>query len=151
MLRCIEAVQHKGMREPERLVGLVATVCRRYISAEYSRRAMERETINVEMIQIPAVGPDINEALGRSRVLAAATTALAELSEKEREILVRFYIKDQDKEQICAAMQLDSVQFRNLKHRAKQKVGERGRRILHSRLPLPFPQPTSGRVAAILG
>ena len=47
---------------------------------------------------------------------------LASLSSKEREILTRFYLREQTKEQICEAMSLTDTQFRLTKSRAKQHL-----------------------------
>jgi RNA polymerase sigma-70 factor (ECF subfamily) len=60
------------------------------------------------------------------------TSVLRELSERDREILVRFYLKEEPQEQICREMSLTETQFRLLKSRAKAKFGEIGRKKLAS-------------------
>jgi RNA polymerase sigma-70 factor, ECF subfamily len=59
-------------------------------------------------------------------------SALAALSERDRDILIRFYLKEQPQEQICREMSLTETQFRLLKSRAKAKFGEIGRKKLAS-------------------
>ena len=54
------------------------------------------------------------------------------LSERDRDILIRFYLKEQPQEQICKEMALTETQFRLLKSRAKAKFGEIGRKKLTS-------------------
>lgn len=51
---------------------------------------------------------------------------LGELGEREREILTRFYLYEQPKEQICEEMQLTDTQFRLTKSRAKQRLSRIG-------------------------
>ena len=64
-------------------------------------------------------------------------TALRELSERDREILTRFYLWDQTPEQICAEMCLSPDQLRILKSRAKQRIIDRSKPgISRSRLKL---------------
>ncbi len=60
-------------------------------------------------------------------------TVLGELSEKDREILTRFYLHEQSQEQICEDMNLSDTQFRLLKSRAKARFGELGRRKLQQK------------------
>ena len=59
-------------------------------------------------------------------------SALASLSDRDRDILVRFYLKEQPQEQICREMSLTETQFRLLKSRAKAKFGEVGKKKLAS-------------------
>ncbi|MGH9581599.1 MAG: sigma factor-like helix-turn-helix DNA-binding protein, partial [Bryobacteraceae bacterium] len=59
-------------------------------------------------------------------------TVLACLSQRDRDILVRFYLQEQPQEQICREMSLTETQFRLLKSRAKAKFGEIGRKKLAS-------------------
>lgn len=61
------------------------------------------------------------------------TSVLRELSEKDREILTRFYLHEQTQEQICDDMELSDTQFRLLKSRAKNRFGELGRKKLQQR------------------
>ena len=59
-------------------------------------------------------------------------SALAQLSERDRDILIRFYLKEQSQQQICEEMRLTETQFRLLKSRAKAKFGEIGKKKLAS-------------------
>src|SRR5205823_10661645 len=61
---------------------------------------------------------------------------LGELSERDREILTRFYVDEQSQNQICSEMGLTETQFRLLKSRAKARFGELGRKkLVHKSLP----------------
>jgi RNA polymerase sigma-70 factor (ECF subfamily) len=55
------------------------------------------------------------------------------LSDRDREILTRFYLDEQTQEQICGEMNLTETQFRLLKSRAKARFGELGRRKLQQK------------------
>jgi RNA polymerase sigma factor (sigma-70 family) len=69
------------------------------------------------------------EAMIRQKA-ALMESALSALSERDREILVRFYLKEQPQDQICREMDLTETQFRLLKSRAKAKFGEIGKKKL---------------------
>jgi DNA-directed RNA polymerase specialized sigma24 family protein len=45
--------------------------------------------------------------------------ALADISPREREILARYYLLEQSREEICCDMELSENQFRSLKSRVK--------------------------------
>jgi DNA-directed RNA polymerase specialized sigma24 family protein len=51
------------------------------------------------------------------------------VSERDREILRRFYLLEQPQELICAEMGLSYNQFRLLKSRAKARFGKLGKRL----------------------
>ena len=57
---------------------------------------------------------------------------LSTLSRREREILTRFYLHEQSKDQICEEMALTDTQFRLAKSRAKQRLSRMGQQ-LHER------------------
>ena len=58
---------------------------------------------------------------------------LQELGIRDREILTRFYLREQSQEQICVEMGLSETQFRLLKSRAKARFGELGKKKLAGR------------------
>ncbi|HEV2690756.1 MAG TPA: sigma factor-like helix-turn-helix DNA-binding protein [Bryobacteraceae bacterium] len=63
---------------------------------------------------------------------------LANLSERDCEILTRFYLREESQEQICEEMNLSETQFRLLKSRAKARFGEIGKRKLLRKPPASF-------------
>jgi RNA polymerase sigma-70 factor, ECF subfamily len=46
---------------------------------------------------------------------------LQEMSERDRQILYRFYIAEEDKDRICADLQLSSLHFNRVLHRARER------------------------------
>ena len=57
-----------------------------------------------------------------------AMRVLQSLPHRDREVLVRFYLREETPEQICAALEITQTQFRLIKSRAKTRYGELGRR-----------------------
>jgi DNA-directed RNA polymerase specialized sigma24 family protein len=51
---------------------------------------------------------------------------LAQMPERQREVLERFYLHEQTPEQICQEMSLTETQFRLMRSRAKAAFGTRG-------------------------
>jgi RNA polymerase sigma-70 factor (ECF subfamily) len=128
----VQAIQRGELREPERLMGFVRTVVRRQVAA-YIDRAVHRRRDEVEMdtvIRLIDIGsnPEVN-AIARQRV-DLARSVLDRMTSRDREILSRFYLREQTQEQICREMHLTGTQFRLLKSRAKSRFAEIGQRRL---------------------
>ena len=130
----VNAIQRGDLREPERLMGFVRTVVRRQVAA-YIEQAVHtrREQADIETgitVADRKQNPE-QEAMLRQKA-DLMKSALAALSQRDRDILVRFYLKEQPQDQICREMALTETQFRLLKSRAKAKFGEIGRKKLAS-------------------
>jgi RNA polymerase sigma-70 factor (ECF subfamily) len=128
----VNAIQRGDLREPERLMGFVRTVVRRQVAA-YIEEAVHtrREQADLETgvtVADRKQNPE-QEAMVRQKA-ELMKSALAALSNRDRDILVRFYLQEQTQEQICREMRLTETQFRLLKSRAKAKFGEIGRKKL---------------------
>ena len=60
-----------------------------------------------------------------------AYRVLKGISRRDREILVRFYLREEPLDVICEKMNLTITQFRLLKSRAKARFGQLGKRSLN--------------------
>jgi RNA polymerase sigma-70 factor, ECF subfamily len=128
----VNAIKRGDLREPERLMGFVRTVVRRQVAA-YIEHAVHtrREQADLETgvsVADRKENPE-QEAMIRQKA-ELMRSALSALSQRDRDILVRFYLQEQPQEQICREMALTETQFRLLKSRAKAKFGEIGRKKL---------------------
>ena len=115
-------------------MGFVRTVVRRQVAA-YIETAVHtrREQTDLETgvtVADRRQNPEPEAMLRQSAELMKS--ALAQLSERDRDILIRFYLKEQSQQQICEEMRLTETQFRLLKSRAKAKFGEIGKKKLAS-------------------
>jgi len=130
----VNAIKRGDLREPERLMGFVRTVVRRQVAA-YIENAVHTRREQADLESGVAVADKTQnpeqEAIGRQKA-ELMKSALEALSKRDRDILVRFYLKEQTQEQICREMELSETQFRLLKSRAKAKFGEIGKKKLAS-------------------
>lgn len=129
----VQCIQRGELREPDRLMGFVRTVVRRQVAARIHQAAHER----ADPLD-PERGTASQDEDPEARIIEAERSALVrsvldELSERDREILRRFYLLEQPQEQICAEMGLSVTQFRLLKSRAKLRFGEIGKKRLAHR------------------
>jgi RNA polymerase sigma-70 factor, ECF subfamily len=135
----VKAIQRGDLREPERLMGFVRTVAHRQVAA-YIGKAIESRRDETDLKDGVTVADRTQnpeqQAIVRQRA-ELMQSSLSALSEKDREILVRFYLEEQPQEQICCEMDLTETQYRLLKSRAKFKFGEIGRKKLAGNGTLP--------------
>lgn len=126
----MQSIQRGDLREPERLMGYVRTVLRRQV-AGYIEIAMHTRRNMVEMepglnLTDRTISPERRTVERQTHELALRL--LRSLPERDREVLVRFYLEEQEPDQICREMELTETQFRLIKSRAKARYGELGKR-----------------------
>jgi len=136
----VQAIQRGDLREPERLMGFVRTVVRRQVAAHidqmvHSRRDELHLDVGVRVVD-GRRNPEQNMAFQQK--VDFMVEILNQLSERDREILTRFYLHEETQEEICEDMTLTETQFRLLKSRAKARFGELGKRKLQQKMLVPF-------------
>jgi RNA polymerase sigma factor (sigma-70 family) len=120
----VETIHRGELREPERLMGFVRTVLNRQLSAEISQLIRTREhNINVDSAEyLTAAEPDPEEQAAIHQKVALMKRALRKLSERDFEVLTRFYLREQSPERIRLEMGLTETQFHLIKSRAKERL-----------------------------
>jgi RNA polymerase sigma-70 factor (ECF subfamily) len=131
----VQAIRKGELREPERLMGFVRTVVRRQVAAQIDRAVQNRrEQADLDTgISLTDQRDTPEEAAILRQHDEVAGAVLRSISERDREILTRFYLREQTQEQICEGMNLSETQFRLLKSRAKARFGELGKKTLARR------------------
>lgn len=128
------AIQRGQLREPHRLMGFARTIARRkvsgYIEAAACSRRNQVEIGSAFWLTSPRATPEA-EMISREQQ-DLVRWALAHLSEREGEILSRFYMQEQSQEQICSEMGLTHTQYRLLKWRSKARFEQLSRRQIAS-------------------
>src|SRR5580704_7978017 len=143
----VQAIRRGDLREPDRLMGFVRTVVRRQVAAHidqvvHSRRDEMHLDVGVRVAD-GRRNPEQNMAYQQKADFMREI--LRQLSDRDREILTRFYLHEETQEEICTEMGLTETQFRLLKSRAKARFGELGRRRLQQKMLVPFFSRVSSR------
>lgn len=130
----IQKVRAGAVREPERLSGFVAGLART-VSIDYLKKESSRSAIEARLPPCPvAEAPQAVQQLLEQEQAAIVRSVLAELeSPRDREILFRFYLAEEEKERVCAALGLSAVHFNRVLFRARERYRELYRRWLASR------------------
>jgi RNA polymerase sigma factor (sigma-70 family) len=141
----VQAIRRGELREPQRLMGFVRTVVRRQVAAHIDKAVQtRREQLDMDStvrVADPRGNPE-EAAIFRQRE-ELIRRILGQLSRRDREILTRFYLREQSQNQICSEMTLTETQFRLLKSRAKARFGELGKKKLAQRALGPLSMRTS--------
>jgi RNA polymerase sigma factor (sigma-70 family) len=123
-LAALEVIEAGLIREPARIAAFMSTIVRHQINAaiRHVARARNRQFDIDEQWGLAdgAPGPETAHLAFEQRKLLCAL--LQKLDPRGREILGRFYLKEQTQRQICEEMNLTGTQFRLYKSRAKARL-----------------------------
>jgi RNA polymerase sigma-70 factor, ECF subfamily len=130
-----QSIQRGELRDPDQLMGYVRAVVRRQVAAHIDNAGHLRRT---QQSIDPAMTlsdhqPDPERRVIEQESQDVALRTLSALPERDREVLVRFYLQEQKAEEICRDLDLTQTQFRLIRSRAKARLGELGRRRFSSR------------------
>lgn len=131
----VQAIRRGDLREPERLMGFVRTVVRRQVAAHIDHVVhSRREELHLDVgVRVADGRHNPEQSAATRQKIEFMRSILQKLSDRDREVLTRFYLSEQSQEQICQEMNLTETQFRLLKSRAKARFGELGRRKLQQK------------------
>ena len=123
----IEKVRKGELREPERLPGFVSSMARNLFLGSVRRggrrQKWQGDSEATETAPDPAPG-QLAKLLVKEKA-AAVRGVLAELkNDRDREILSRYYIAGEDKEDICRDLELSDLHFNRVLFRARQRFKE---------------------------
>jgi RNA polymerase sigma-70 factor (ECF subfamily) len=115
----LEKVRRGEVRDPDRLSGFICSLARNLVVDHFRRAARTADAVIPDM---PDPAPDpLDQLLTRERA-KSARAVLDELgSERDRQILLRFYVAGDSKEELCAAFGLSSLHFNRVLFRARER------------------------------
>ena len=119
----LEKLRQGELREPEKLPGFLAAIARNLAIEHYrklGRRRTEPDSEALLAVASPVPSP-LDQLVARDNA-AVARRLLEELrNRRDRELLLRFYVADEDRERIAADYGLSNLQFNRVLHRARQR------------------------------
>ncbi len=118
-----ERLRGRGLKEPEGLLGFLRGTARNLALAERRKtRGKPRESASELLTEIVDPAPSAAEALLRAEDARRFRQLLGELRvERDRELIMRFYVAGDEKEEICEALDLDTSHFKRVLFRARQR------------------------------
>jgi len=121
----LEKIRRGDVREPEKLSGFICSLARNLVIDHFRKVAARRFTGPVEGVRAADPAPGPLENLLKVEKASIVRRVLAELpSERDREILFRFYIAEDEKDSICRDLGLTSLHFNRVLFRARERYRE---------------------------
>ena len=129
----LEKIRRGGVREPEKLAGFIRSTARNLFIADRRKEARyrplddgredeegaPRETVFVDRGPAP-----LDRALAGEEA-RQVQRLLDELRyERDRQVLLRFYLSDHSKEEICADLEIEPSHFNQVIFRARERLRE---------------------------
>jgi len=119
-------LRENALNEPAALPGYVRSAAVFAVTAEYRKRGRRGE--NGTDPQSPDDLPDPDQPdhhARREQLRASVNHVLAELGmERDREVLRRYYLNEEDRDTVCAALAIEHDHFHRVLHRARTRMKE---------------------------
>ena len=117
-------IRDDGLDNPGRLAGYLCGIANNLALGELRRVNRQRTSINSEIVDlIPDESSNPFRHVSRAEVCKLVHGLLDDLrKERDREILKRFYVWEEDKQSICNGLGVDSVHFNRVLYRARQRL-----------------------------
>jgi RNA polymerase sigma-70 factor (ECF subfamily) len=127
-------IRRGDLRDAERLSGFICSLARN-LAIESCRRTLKLEPFDdaeaAGSLSDPA--PDQLYRLLQKETAAAVRQVLKELkSARDREVLYRFYIAEEEKDQICVDLGLSALHFNRVLYRARERFRELYENVIRS-------------------
>ena len=122
----LEKIRAGEVREPEALFGFISGLAKN-LAVDYVRGESRRgKPVDLKLAeQIPDRTANQLDQLLQQEHAAMIRQVLNGLNtDRDREVLFRFYINEERKEQICADLGLSRLHFNRVLHRARQRYKE---------------------------
>jgi RNA polymerase sigma-70 factor (ECF subfamily) len=139
----IKRLRHRGLDDPAGLAPFLRATARNLLIAEW-RKTERRRTWgdSGELAAAVAPAPSQLQTLLLDEEAEIVRELIGELpTDRDRQILFRFYVGGQDKAKICADLGLDSLHFNRVLFRARKRFKELRERSQKRQNP---PQPLAG-------
>ena len=130
----LEKIRSGDIREPERLSGFIRSVAKNLVIEHFRRVARrERLTDNEEAIRLLTTSaPNQLERLLQKEKAGIVWRVLREMrNERDVQVLLRYHLAEDTKEQICADLGMTSPQFNLVIHRARERYRQLYRQMTH--------------------
>lgn len=118
----LEKIRKGDLREPEKLSGFLSGLARNLAIEHFRKAAARRAATSAGGEALTRTPPDPQELALQAERLAIVRRVLSELgSDRDRQILYRFYIAEDEKDAICRDLRLSSLHFNRVLFRARER------------------------------
>ncbi len=125
LVRAIKEFRAKGIADPS-LIGASLYRISCNIARTHTRNLMQERTLSCDdVIAVSEEARSLEERIDSDLLARSVRTMLRCLSEtKDREVLTRFYLREEPRNDICRALSLSAPEFNQVLWRARQRFAE---------------------------
>ena len=122
----LERLRSKGLENPAQLAGFIHATARNLVIGHFRKQARRKtEPDSVAIARASQGGATQSDMTMLDEQAKMVRSVLAELrSERDRELLIRFYLDEEDKQSVCAALNLTDTHFNRVIFRARERFRE---------------------------
>jgi len=126
LIIAIRKLREQPLENPQRLAGYLRGIAVRVVLNARRRRSREPYLADTEVLDsVPDHGKRPFENVSAQETRAAVLELLDSMTVKrDRDLLLRYYVHEEEKPEICRALGLDSLHFNRVLYRAKQRFRE---------------------------
>jgi len=122
----LERLRRKGLEDPAGLSGFLHGTARNLMIAERRKTARRKTDVDSEGLE-RVIHPEPGQlsAVLLDEEAAIVRKLIGELpTDRDRQLLLRFYVAEEEKESICSDLGLDSLHFNRVLFRARHRFKE---------------------------
>jgi RNA polymerase sigma-70 factor (ECF subfamily) len=123
----LERLRGEGIGEPERLAGFILRTGRNLFLGSYRKRERRGEgaSLDDDAVEVSDPAPGQLSTILREEEIQKVRRLIGELGTgRDRQILFRFYVAEEEKERICSDLDLSTLHFNRVLFRARQRFKE---------------------------
>jgi RNA polymerase sigma-70 factor (ECF subfamily) len=123
---CVDKIRRGELREPEKLSGFICNIARNLAVESFRRVSRMGRQVSLEAAE--SIADESSSHLSRlledekAKIIRQVLDELP--SARDREVLYRFYVAEEDKERICQDLGLSSLHFNRVLYRARERYRE---------------------------
>jgi RNA polymerase sigma-70 factor, ECF subfamily len=120
----LERLQREPLEDPSKLPAFLAQTARNLVIAEWRRRGRQRTMTGEEAAieaQVDEGADPTRGAQDQQRAQAVASVLREMATPRDRDLLVRYYLHDEDKLEICRRLGLSEAHFNRVIFRARER------------------------------
>lgn len=122
----LQKLRRDGLDEPHKLNSYLHGIARKLSARSLViRRRTEDFGDDPQIEMVPDPGDDPYDKVSREETMRIVMAMFDELTvERDRQLLLRFWVYDEDRDTICAALGIDSGHFHRVIYRARNRFRE---------------------------
>jgi RNA polymerase sigma-70 factor (ECF subfamily) len=119
----IEKVRRGDVREPDRLSGFIASLARNLVITHFRKSGTRDARLLIDSPGDGSMEPanQLQRLLEEEQAQMVRKVLSEMSSERDRQVLYRYYLAEEDKERICADLGLTAVHFNLVLFRARER------------------------------